>query len=94
MTCTETDLGCIPDDPLAFVGKFYGIGLSIIGAIAIISIIYGGYLLMTSSGSPEKISKGKSYLFYAIIGLLLAILGFVFVQIIAVDIFHIPMFGK
>lgn len=93
-TETSTDLGCIPNDPVGFVGKFYSIGLSLIGGVAVLFIIYGGYTLLTSRGNPAQINKGKSYIFYAIAGLLLAIFGYVFVQIIAVDILKIPGFSK
>jgi hypothetical protein len=91
-TETSTELGCIPNDPVGFVAKFYAIGLSLIGGVSILFIIYGGYLILVSQGNPERINNGKSYIFYAIIGLLLAIFGFVFIQVIAIDILHIPGF--
>jgi|SRR3989338_1073610 len=91
-TCTQTDLGCIPNDPVGFVTKFYSIGLGIIGGIALLSIIYGGYIILTSQGNPTQLSKGKSYIFYALAGIILAIFGFVFVEVLAGDILHIPGF--
>lgn len=98
LTClpteTATDLGCIPNnDPIQFVAKFYGIGLGIIGGVAVLFIIYGGYIILSSQGNPENLNKGKSYIMYSIIGLLLAIFGYVFVQIIAVDVLKIPGFS-
>lgn len=87
-----TELGCIPTDPIKFVTRFYGIGLGVIGGIALLSIIYGGYLVMTSQGNPTQLNKGKSYIFYAIVGLLLAIFGFVFVEVLAGGILKIPGF--
>lgn len=87
-----TDLGCIHTDPVGFAGQFYGIGLGLIGGVALLFVIYSGYLILFSQGNPEVLQKGKRYLVYSIIGLLLAIFGFVFVQTIAVDILHIPGF--
>lgn len=87
-----TELGCIPTDPVAFVGKFYGIGLSLIGGIALLFIIYGGYIILTSQGNPLRLDTGRSYVYYAIAGVLFAILGFVFIQIVVVNILHIPGF--
>ena len=88
-----TELGiCVSKDPVNFVMDFYGIGLGIIGGIATLSIIYGGYLILTSQGNPTQLSKGKSYILYAIVGLLLAIFGFVFVKVLAGDILQIPGF--
>lgn len=88
-----TDLGCLPNDPIGFVQKFYGIGLSLIGMVALLFLIYGGYLVMTSGGSPEQLKKGKEYIYYAIAGMLLAIFGFVFVEFIAGGILRIPGFA-
>lgn len=93
ITQQNTDLGCIPNDPVLFVGRFYSIGLSLIGGVAVLFIIFGGYTLLTSQGNPTQINKGKSYIFYAIAGLLLAIFGYVFVEVIAVDILKIPGFN-
>jgi Type IV secretion system pilin len=92
MNCTPTDLGCIPNDPAGFVAKFYGIGLGLIGGVAVLFIIYGGYIILSSQGNPQNLNRGKSYIMYAIIGLLLAIFGFVFIQIIAVNVLGIPGF--
>lgn len=95
VSCSEgvdTDLGCIPNDPFQFVSKFYGIGLGLIGGVAVLFIIYGGYIILTSQGEQAQLNRGKSYIYYAIAGLLLAVFGFVFIQVIAVNILHIPGF--
>lgn len=88
----HTDFGCFPNDPVGFVQKFYGIGLGFVGAISLLMLIYGGYSFITSRGDPSQVSIAKSYIFYAITGLLLAIFGYVFIQVIMVDIFHVPGF--
>lgn len=89
----STDLGCLPTNPVGFVQKFYSIGLSLVGGVALLYLIYGGYVILTSQGNPAQLSKGKSYIFYSIAGLLLAIFGYVFIRIVAVDILHIPGFN-
>jgi len=90
----STDLGCIHTaEPVLFVSDIYALGLWLIGFIGIIFIIVGGYFVMTSHGNVEQLQKGKSFIMYAIIGLLLAVFGFVFIQIIAGQILRIPGFG-
>jgi hypothetical protein len=89
-----TDLGCIPYDPAAFAAKFYGIGLGVIAGTSLLFLIFGAYLVMTSQGNPEQLTTGKSYIYYALLGLLLAIFGFVFIEIIIVDVLKIPGFGS
>ena len=88
-----TDLGCIPYDPAAFAGKFYGIGLGLIAGTSLLFFIFGGYLIMTSKGNSGQLNTGKSYIYYALLGLLLAIFGFVIIQVIIVDILRIPGFS-
>ena len=88
-----TDFGCLPNDPVGFVQKFYAWGLGMIGLVGLLFLIIGGYQLLLSAGDPSKIAKGKSYITYAIIGIFLAIFGFVFIEIIAGDILKIPGFS-
>src|SRR3989344_3719195 len=85
-----TDLGCVPQDPVGFVEKFYGYGLGLIGFVAILFMIIGGYNIMMSRGSFERLELGKSFIYYSIAGLILAILGFVFIQIVTGQILRIP----
>ncbi len=90
----QTDFGCFPNDPIGFIQKFYGFGVSFVGGLALLMLIWGGYTILTSRGDPRQLNVGKSYILYAIIGLLLAIFGYVFFELIAVDILHIPGFKK
>lgn len=96
MPCAQnevnTDFGCVPNDPIGFVEKFYGIGLSIIGMVSLLYLIIGGYFILTSQGSPEKLQKGREYILYAILGLVLAVFGFLFVQIVT-GVLQIPGFS-
>jgi hypothetical protein len=89
-----TELGCLPTDPIQFIGRFYGIGLSLIGGVALLFIIIGGYTILMSRGNPTQLNTGKSYIFYAILGLLLAIFGYLFIEVLVVDILSIPGFSK
>lgn len=43
--------------------------LGIVGVLALIMIIYGGILWMTSGGNVEQVKKGKNTLVWAILGL-------------------------
>ena len=77
----------------ALVGKLFGCGISLIGGIGIIFIIYGGFILVTSAGDPSRVRMGKEYITYAIVGLLLAIFTMVILQVIGADILKIPGFS-
>lgn len=88
----KTDFGCFPNDPVGFVQKFYGIGLSFVAAISLLMLIWGGYSVISSKGDPHRMAIAKSYIFYAITGLLLAIFGYVLIEVVAVDILKVPGF--
>lgn len=97
VTCTgineiATDLGCLPQDSTKFTALIYGWGLGIVGGVAMIYIIYGGYLVLSSKGNDIQLKKGKDYIVGSIAGILLAVLGFTIYQIIAADILKIPNF--
>jgi hypothetical protein len=89
----STDFGCFRNDPIGFVQQFYSIGLALVGALSLIAIIIGGYTILTSQGDPQRVRAGKSWIFYAIGGLLLAVFGYVIIQTLAGDILKIPGFN-
>jgi len=41
--------------------------------VAIMFIVLGGFMLMTAGGEPEKLTKGKSWVIWALIGFAVAI---------------------
>lgn len=43
--------------------------------VAVIMIIIGGFVFMTAAGSPEKATKGRNILIYAVIGIAIGILA-------------------
>lgn len=89
----HTDFGCISNDPIKFATSIYGIGLSLIGAIGLLSIIYGAFLVLTSQGDPVRLQNGRSYIMYALIGMGLAVGGYAFYRIITTNVIHLPGFS-
>ena len=59
----------------------------VIGIVAVIMIILGGFNMMISSGDPGKVKKGKDTILYGIIGLVIAILAFAIVNFVINGIF-------
>lgn len=58
-------------DPRILVGRIIQIALGFLGAIAVVIIMYAGFIWMTSNGEEEKISKAKMILRNAVIGLII-----------------------
>lgn len=73
-------------DVPTLIGKILGIVIGIIGAVALVMFIFGGFLWMTSAGDPGAVKKGKDAMVYAVLGLVVvfsarAILTFVFASL-------------
>lgn len=59
----------------------YGIAsFGILGAFALVYFIYGGFILIMSSGNPEKVKKGTDTMMAAIIGLFIAFVAYMFIK--------------
>lgn len=56
-------------DIRVLIGRIIAAIIGVIGAIALLYFIYGGYLLLTSQGNAEMIRKGKETLIWAVLGL-------------------------
>jgi len=77
VTCGTKDKPCTLDDLIGTSGiiqKIVDLILKqIVPALATVLLIIGGLILLTSAGSPERVSLGKRILFSAIIGLVLSL---------------------
>lgn len=62
--------------------KFLNLAMYSAGIVAVIAIIYGGYLYMTSAGNETQSKKGKTVLTWAIVGLIVIVLATVIVNVI------------
>lgn len=56
--------------------------LFIIGAVAIIMMIYGGFRYITSAGEASAISSAKNIILYSVVGLLIAIFAYAIVDFV------------
>ena len=68
------------------VGNVVNVFLYIVGAVAVIMVIFGGFQYMTSAGDPSKASKGRNTVVYAIVGLLLAVFAYAIINYVLDEI--------
>ncbi len=85
-----TPFGCIDVEPQKFVTAILRIAIGLAGGIAFLMIIYGGFVIMTSSGNPERINSGKEIITSSLAGLFLIVFSVIILRIIGVDILGIP----
>ncbi len=90
-----TAIGCITtSDPQAFIAWLLGAAIGIAGGIAFLLMLWGGFQIITSTGDPEKLNRGKEILTSAIIGLVVIVFSVFLLKLIGVDILQLPGFEK
>lgn len=53
------------------IGRVISGVLGILGSLALLMFIYGGFIWMTTAGNEEKIKKAKNTVVYAVLGLII-----------------------
>lgn len=89
-TTVDTAIGPITTTPSGIAGSIMTILLSLSGGVAILLVIAAGYQMITSQGNPEKVKEARERLTSAIVGLLFIIFSVAILQIVGIDILHIP----
>ncbi len=54
--------------------------LGLTGSIALVMFVYGGFLMITSAGNTEQVSKGKTVLVNAVIGIMIVMTSGLIIQ--------------
>lgn len=70
------------DDPRVIIARIIQVLLGFLGIIAMVLILYAGFIWMTSGGDPSKIDQAKKILSSAAIGLLIILMSFAIVTFI------------
>ena len=64
----------------AFVPRIINLFLFIVGTLSIVFIIWGGLRYVISGGDKTKVDSAKNTILYAVIGLIIALLGYAIVN--------------
>lgn len=60
---------------LGFVADILNWFIAFSGLVAVIMIVYGGFLLITAAGDPDKISNGGKAITAAVVGMIIVFLA-------------------
>ena len=63
-------------DGVAIVQSGGTVVLSLVGMLAVFSLIYGGFTYITAQSDPAKIKRGKDMVVYAVVALVVAFLAY------------------
>lgn len=91
----DTAIGCINvlGGPEAFVGDLLKWGIGVGGGIAFLLIVYASFMIMTSSGNPERLKAGQELMTSAISGVVLLVLSVFVLNLIGVEVLKLDQFG-
>ncbi|MFH1413153.1 MAG: hypothetical protein ABIG10_04000 [bacterium] len=62
------------------IGKVVRAILAIIGAIALIMFVYGGFVWMTAAGNEQSVERGRNTLIWATLGLIIIFASYILVR--------------
>lgn len=65
----------IPGADSFTVDKVLGLVYEVAGFAAVIAIVIGGILYVTSDGDPSKLTRAKNTIIYSVIGLIMVIMA-------------------
>ena len=64
------------------IGHITNALIYLVGAVAVIMIIVGGLLYVTSSGDPSRQKRARETITYAVVGVVVAIISFAIVNFV------------
>ncbi|MCC7432254.1 PKD domain-containing protein [Candidatus Peregrinibacteria bacterium] len=67
-------------DARTYIKNVVNFALGFLGLLAVLIVIYGGVMAVTSAGDSEKAGKGKKAIGYAVVGLLIVMSSFALVN--------------
>jgi len=89
-TDIDTALGCIPVEIGPFVSWLSTWIFGVSGMVAFLMMVYGFFLMATSSGDPKAVQGAKETVTSAITGLIVSIFGVFILRLVALNILQIP----
>jgi len=74
--------GLVAKDPRATIASIINIVLSVLGIVAVVIVLAGGFMWMTAMGNEEKIKKSKGLLTAGVIGLTIILTAYIIARFV------------
>ncbi len=68
--------------PQTLIGKIINAAMGIVGSIALLMFIYGGFVWMTAAGNEQSVTKGRDILIWATVGLIIIFSSYALVKFV------------
>lgn len=72
------------------IGRIIGAGLSLVGIIFFVLLVYGGFLWMTARGNEAQVKEAKDLITAAVIGLIVVLSAYAITAFIGQQLFTQP----
>jgi uncharacterized membrane protein YjgN (DUF898 family) len=83
---TLTEFGestCLPTAPLqATVARIINAALGLLGLVAVVIILIGGFKWMTAMGNDDNVKKAKALIIQGVIGLIIVVCAYAIAQFV------------
>lgn len=80
--CIDDPLQGAGSDPNILIGKVINATLGIVGSLALVMFIYGGFTWMLAAGNDQRVQKGKDILVWATVGLIVIFASYAMVRFV------------
>ncbi len=77
-----TATGLSTRDVREVVARIINVAMGLLGIVAVVIILAGGFIWMTAAGNEEKVEKAKKLIFSGIIGLAIILTSFAIAQFV------------
>ena len=79
-SCSSDPINCVEGDLYTLIGNIYEFLIGLGAIIATGFFLWGAFLLIISSGSPERITQGKDAMMDSIVGFIIVITSYVVIN--------------
>lgn len=80
--CINNPLGKDMNTPQKFIGRIISGLLGVIGSIALVMFVLGGFKWMTSAGDKNKVASGRDTMLWAVLGLTVVFSSYALVKFV------------
>ena len=78
--CLDNPLKGNVTDAREIIGNIIRVALGLLGSLALLMLVWGGFQWMTSAGNSEKVEKGTTTMIWALIGVVLVLSSYLLVE--------------
>ncbi|MCD5382719.1 hypothetical protein LR002_01200 [Candidatus Gracilibacteria bacterium] len=59
----------------------------LIGGFAVLGVVLGGFMILTSGGSDNGMNKGKKIIIYSLVGIAMSLVSYALIQLVQIFLF-------